>query len=167
MIPLRLVIDTNIVVSAALKPDGLQRTILLLAITKPARLYVTDAILDEYREVLARPELGIRRGLRQQLLDLIQNHSQPARAVRPLRVAEDPDDDTFLECADAARADYLVTGNQRHFPKFWKKTKVITPREFIGHCCTASDPVKRFVTASASANYKCFSARARFTPSGS
>ena len=38
---------------------------------------------------------------------------------------------TFLECADAARADYLVTGNQRHFPKFWKKTKVITPREFI------------------------------------
>jgi len=33
--------------------------------------------------------------------------------------------------ADAARADYLVTGNQRHFPKFWKKTKVITSREFI------------------------------------
>ena len=38
MIPLRLVIDTNIVVSAALKPDGLQRTVLILAITKPARL---------------------------------------------------------------------------------------------------------------------------------
>jgi predicted nucleic acid-binding protein len=47
-------------------------------------------------------------------------------------VAKDPDDDKFLECAGAARADYLVTGNQRHFPKFWKKTKVITPREFIG-----------------------------------
>ena len=44
MIPLRLVIDTNIVVSAALKPDGLQRTVFLLAITKPARLYVSDAI---------------------------------------------------------------------------------------------------------------------------
>jgi putative PIN family toxin of toxin-antitoxin system len=132
MIPLRLVIDTNIVVSAALKPDGLQRTVFLLAITKPAKLYVTDAILAEYREVLARPELRIRRGLRQQLLDLIKNHSQPVRGVRPLRVAEDPDDDKFLECADAARADYLVTGNQRHFPKFWKKTKVITPREFIG-----------------------------------
>jgi hypothetical protein len=39
MIPLRLVIDTNILVSAALKPDGLQRTVLVLAITKPARLY--------------------------------------------------------------------------------------------------------------------------------
>ena len=55
MIPLRLVIDTNIVVSAALKPDGLQRTVLLLAITKPARLYVTEAILAEYREVLGAP----------------------------------------------------------------------------------------------------------------
>jgi predicted nucleic acid-binding protein len=46
-------------------------------------------------------------------------------------VAKDPDDDKFIECADAARADYLVTGNARHFPKFWKKTKVITSREFM------------------------------------
>jgi putative PIN family toxin of toxin-antitoxin system len=59
MISLRLVVDTNIVVSAALKPDGLQRTVLLLAITKPARLYVSKAILAEYSEALARPELQI------------------------------------------------------------------------------------------------------------
>lgn len=39
--------------------------------------------------------------------------------------------DKFLECADAARADYLVTGNTRQFPKFWKKTRVITSREFM------------------------------------
>lgn len=43
MIPLRLVMDTNIAASAALKPDGLQRTVLLLAITKSARLYVAIA----------------------------------------------------------------------------------------------------------------------------
>jgi uncharacterized protein len=67
MIPLRLVIDTNILVSAALKPNGLQRTVLLLAITKPAALYVSEAILAEYREVLARPELKIRKSLRQQI----------------------------------------------------------------------------------------------------
>src|SRR5713226_7995943 len=121
MIPLRLVIDTNILVSAALKPDGLQRTVLVLAITKPARLYVTEAVLAEYREVISRPELKIRRGPREHLVS-------PAHA---LQVARDPGDDKFLECADAARADYLVTGNQRHFPKFWKKTKVITSREFI------------------------------------
>lgn len=103
----------------------------MLAITKPARLYVTDDILAEYREALGRPKLAIRRGLRQQLLQLIKNHAQTVRAVPPLRVAKDTDDDKFLECADAAR-DYLVTGNQRHFPRFWKKTKVITSREFIG-----------------------------------
>ena len=50
---------------------------------------------------------------------------------RPLQITPDPEDNIFLECADAARADYLVTGNPRHFPKFWKKTKVITSREFL------------------------------------
>src|SRR5215475_4891109 len=131
MIALRLVIDTNIVVSAALKPDGLQRTVLLLAITRPARLYVSEAILAEYREVLARPELKIRKGLREQLLQLIRSHAQVVKPSRRITVTSDPDDSLFLECADAARADYLVTGNPRHFPKFWKKTKVITSREFI------------------------------------
>lgn len=131
MIRLRLVIDTNIVISAALKPDGLQRTVLLLAITEPARLYVSDAIIDEYREVLARAELKIRKGLRQQLLQLIGSRAYSGKPGRRLQVTRDPDDNKFLECADAARADYLITGNQRHFPKFWKKTKVITSREFI------------------------------------
>lgn len=60
MIPLRLVLDTNIVVSAALKPDGLQRTVVLLAITKPAQLHISPAILAEYRDVLSRAELHIR-----------------------------------------------------------------------------------------------------------
>jgi hypothetical protein len=36
-----------------------------------------------------------------------------------------------LECADKAGADYLTTGNSRHFPKFWKKTNVIMAREFV------------------------------------
>jgi len=131
MIPLRLVIDTNILVSAALKPHGLQRTVLLLAMTRPARLYVSAAIMAEYREVIGRPEFKIRKGLRQQLLDLIENRAHIVSPARTLHVAKDPDDDKFLECADTARADYIVTGNQRHFPRFWKKTTVITPREFI------------------------------------
>ena len=131
MIALRLVLDTNIVVSAALKPDGLQRTVVVLALTKPARWYVTESILDEYREVLARPELKIRKGARAQLMRLIGNRTHLVRPARSLRVTPDPDDNLFLECADAARADYLVTGNHRHFPAFWKRTKVITSRELI------------------------------------
>lgn len=131
MISLRLVVDTNILVSAAIKPRGLQRTVVLLATRKPATLYVSKEILAEYREVLARPELKIRKGLRQQLLQLIRNRSHPVKPSHRLHVTKDPNDNKFLECADAARADYLVTGNSRHFPTFWKRTKVITPREFI------------------------------------
>ena len=131
MLPLRLVIDTNVLVSAALKPEGLQRTALVLAVTKPARFYVSRPILEEYREVLGRPELRIRKGARQQLLQLIKNHSYTMIPAQRLDVTSDPDDNIFLECADAAHADYLITGNLKHFPRFWKKTKIITPREFI------------------------------------
>ena len=131
MLSLRLVLDTNVLVSAAIKPAGLQRTVFLIAISKPARLYVSRPILLEYAEVLARPELRIRKGLRLQLLLLIKNHGHTVSPDRRLEVTPDPADNIFLECADAARADYLVTGNQKHFPKFWKNTKVVTSREFV------------------------------------
>ena len=131
MLHLRLVIDTNVLVSAAIKPAGLQRTVFLIAISKPACLYVSHSILEEYSEVLARPELRIRKGLRLQLLQLIKNHSHTVVPTRRLEATTDPADNIFVECADAARADYLVTGNQKHFPRFWKKTKVVTPREFV------------------------------------
>lgn len=131
MLSLRLVIDTNVLISAALKPESLQRMVFLLAITKPARLYISQPILDEYADVLGRPELQIRKGVRQQLIQLIKNHSHIISPSRQLNVTNDPDDNIFIECADAARADYLITGNQKHFPAYWKCTKVVTSREFI------------------------------------
>jgi len=131
MLALRLVLDTNIVVSAALKPDALERMAFLVAITRPARLYVSQQIVQEYADVLGRPELRIRRGMRLQLLDLIRNRSVLIVPRVRLQASVDPDDNKFIECADAARADYLITGNRKHFPKYWKATKVITAREFI------------------------------------
>ena len=131
MIPLRLVIDTNVVVSAALKPEGIQRTVVLLAMTKPARWYVSDVIVAEYAAVFAHPELKIRKGLRLQLPQLIENRTCVVTPARLKHIASDPADSIFVECADAARADYLITGNQRHFPTFWKNTKVITSSEFL------------------------------------
>lgn len=131
MISLRLVLDTNVVVSAALKPEGLQRTVVLLALTKPIHWYTSRVILAEYGVVLARRELKIRRSVQQQLLQLIQNN---VRVITPSHLAaetSDPQDNIFIECADAARADYLITGNPRHFPKFWKNTKIISSREFL------------------------------------
>jgi putative PIN family toxin of toxin-antitoxin system len=120
-----------VLISAALKPAGMQRTVLLLATAKPARLYVSRPILEEYSDVLARPELRVRKGLRLQLLQLLKNRSYIVAPTIRLYAASDPDDNMFLECADAARADYLITGNQKHFPKFWKKTKIVSSREFV------------------------------------
>jgi uncharacterized protein len=130
MLSLRLVVDTNIIVSAALKPEGLQRTVFLLAVTKPAQFYISPSIVSEYRAVL-RPELRIPRGLRQQYLQLIKNRARFIKPSRSLHITSDPADNIFLECAEAARADYLITGNTRHFPAFWKNTKVVSSREFI------------------------------------
>jgi putative PIN family toxin of toxin-antitoxin system len=131
MLALRLVVDTNVLVSAALKPESLQNTVFLIGLTKPARLYVSQPILEEYSDVLARRELRIRRGLRQQFLQLVKNRSTLIVPRYSLAVTSDPDDNMFIECADAARADYLITGNLKHFPRFWKGTKVISPREFM------------------------------------
>jgi putative PIN family toxin of toxin-antitoxin system len=117
-------------VSAA-KPEGLQRTVLLLAMSKSVRWYVSEAIVAEYALVLARPELKIRRSSRQQLLQLIKNHARVVVPSRMAQITSDPDDNIFVECADAAHADYLVTGNPRHFPKFWKNTKIISSTEFL------------------------------------
>jgi uncharacterized protein len=131
MLALRLVLDTNIVVSAALKPDGLERVAFLVAITKPARLYVSEQVVKEYADVLGRSELRIRRGARLQFLDLIRNRSIMISPRVHLAVSAEPGDNKFIECADAARADYLITGNRRHFPQYWKATKVISAREFV------------------------------------
>lgn len=131
MIPLRLVLDTDVLVSAALGPNDLERTAFMLAITEPARLYISQAILEEYRDVYGRAELKIRKAARRQLLQLIRNRRYRVKPSGRIDVTGDADDNKFLECADAARADYLIPGNRRHFPRHWKKTKVITVRELV------------------------------------
>ncbi len=57
-----------------------------------------------------------------------------AASVRPARrVARTPDepDNRVLECAAAEHADYLVTGNKKHFPfSEFEGTKIVSPAEF-------------------------------------
>lgn len=50
-----------------------------------------------------------------------------------VRITASPDltDNRFLECVEAAGADYLITGNKRHFPSQWKNTRVVNAREFL------------------------------------
>ena len=83
---------------------GGSSTVVLLALAKPARWYVSDAIESEHALVLARPELKIRRSLRLQLLQLIENHTRVVKPSRLRQVSSDPADNMFVECADAATA---------------------------------------------------------------
>jgi len=53
----------------------------------------------------------------------------PTRTVTVIRIYEP--DNRLLECAEAARADYLVTGNARHFPKSLRSTIIVTPKQFM------------------------------------
>lgn len=53
------------------------------------------------------------------------------RLAEAVRVCSDPDDNIFLECAQAAGAAYLVTGNPRHFPDIWHYTRIVTARQLL------------------------------------
>ena len=131
MLPLRLVLDTNVVVSAILKPAGLERAALVFALTPPARVYTSPGILEEYALVLRRPRFRLSLSRVEGIMSLIQERSILVRPSRRLQVTPDPDDNAFLECAEEARADYLATGNKRHFPPFWMSTKIVNARELL------------------------------------
>lgn len=61
--------------------------------------------------------------MRGQALHVVPRHRVDA--------CSDSKDNVFLECAEAASADYVVTGNRRHFPATWKLTRVIGVRELV------------------------------------
>ena len=113
---MRLVLDTNVLVSGLLTPHGPSGRILDLVLAGKLRLLVDDRIVDEYREVLLRPRFGFDPAAVATLLTFLTTESEwvsaPARGVR----LTDPGDQPFAEVAIAGGADYLVTGNPRHFP---------------------------------------------------
>jgi len=128
---IRVVLDTNIIVSAYLNEDGVPHSILRLALARAIRLYVSRPVLAEYEELLFRKSCPLDRRRAKLLLKEIQAIGIMVSPAASEPLTSDPDDSIFLECAQAAKADYLVTGNTRHFPETWKYTQIVTPRQFI------------------------------------
>ncbi len=128
---IRVVLDTNIIVSAYLNQEGLPFFILKLALAGTVQMCVSEAILAEYQELLNRKSFPLDRRRGSLLFRKIRTASTIVHPASRLAEASDPDDNIFLECAQAAKADYLVTGNAGHFPQRWKYTDVITPRIFL------------------------------------
>ena len=126
-----VVLDTNIVISAVLKLDGLESRILRQAVNGELKLYLSPPILIEYAEVLQRQKFRLSEAAQQQILEGLKAAGTVVIPRRRLLVSPDPEDNMFIECAEAARADFLVTGNLRHFPAGWKGTRIVSSREFL------------------------------------
>jgi putative PIN family toxin of toxin-antitoxin system len=128
----RVVFDTNIVVSAMLSPSGTPADVLRLALNRHVQLCASKVILEEYDEVLHRPKFRRPPQVVSALMKAVRTVAELFEPTVTLTVAGDDADNRFLECAEAAEAAYLVTGNVRHFPAAWGRTRIITARQLIG-----------------------------------
>ena len=128
---MKVVIDTNVVVSANLSDEGLPAAILDLAANKTILMFVSPAILAEYEAVLRRPHLSLSPAAVASSLAVVRNISRLVKPTRRLAAAADETDNRFVECAISAGADYIITGNARHFPERFESIRIVTPREFL------------------------------------
>jgi putative PIN family toxin of toxin-antitoxin system len=128
---IRVVLDTNIVVSALLQPLGPPARVLALAMGGTIQLCVSGSVYAEYEEVISRPRFQRAEDVIADTLQGIRQNGFWVRPIETVRACSDPDDDIFLECAQAARADYLATGNLKHFPASWAETRIVTPRHLL------------------------------------
>jgi putative PIN family toxin of toxin-antitoxin system len=129
---IKLVVDTNILVSANLSDDGLEALIVSLALNRRIQFYVSEPILEEYQRVLRYPRLKFDMREVGQFLTRLRRSCVLVRPLYTVSVSPDDSDNRFLECAEAVNADFLVTGNKRHSPKRWKETEVVNARELLG-----------------------------------
>jgi putative PIN family toxin of toxin-antitoxin system len=127
---IRVVLDTNVIVSALLRQQGIPARILAAVYTKIFRAFVSIELFAEYEKVLTRPRLKIPDPDVQGLLSWYRAHATWVEPIELLRACSDSKDDMVLACAHAARVDFLITGNSTDFPEQWHRTSVVTPRRF-------------------------------------
>ena len=131
---IRAVIDTNVVVSALLSPVGNEALILLAVHRGLVRPGISAEVLQEYAEVLARPKFTFPRDEIAAAMAMFRENGEFVAPRGPAPVLPDPDDAVFLHCAQTARAEYLVTGNKRHFPQeACGNVRVVSAGELLSH----------------------------------
>ena len=108
-----LVVDTNVLISAALHPDGPARTAFRLG-RRHYDLAFTRATMLELRRVLSRPEFDrlLSRRDRRRFLQLVRDAGAFHRVETSGPISRDPQDDIFLHLAVAANAVAVVTGDR-------------------------------------------------------
>jgi uncharacterized protein len=114
-LPMRVVADTNIIVSGLLW-HGNPRAVLEAARDGIIDLYTSAVLLEELEDVLMRERFAARlRAAGVDAHELVLGYAALARGVEPAEIAPvvyaDPDDDAVIACAISSRSEVIVSGD--------------------------------------------------------
>lgn len=127
---LRVVADTNVYVSV-LQFGGQIDEVVELALSQVIELFLSPPMLMELRGVLAE-KFHWSADRIQQVMDTLGQFCHSVTPEEPVRVAADPDDDRILECALAAKADVIVSGDSHLLDlKSFRGIPIMSPRQFL------------------------------------
>jgi putative PIN family toxin of toxin-antitoxin system len=134
----KVIFDTNVWISLFLKRTLAQEFSEI--INRQVTIFISKEILVEISRVLTYPKIkqiieGSEINAKQILRFIAENTTIVDPKIRVKLIGEDSQDNKILECALAAGADYIVTGDS-HLLKVgkFKQTKIITPRAFLDYC---------------------------------
>jgi putative PIN family toxin of toxin-antitoxin system len=125
---MKIVLDTNVIVSALLCPQSLPAKILGLVLNGTVGIVYDNNVLVEYIDVLNREKFKINKESIKVVLEFIRNDGEYTISIPQKVKFVDEDDRMFYELYKSGEVDFLITGNIKHFPK---EKNIVTPREFI------------------------------------
>ncbi|MGB3776965.1 MAG: putative toxin-antitoxin system toxin component, PIN family [Tunicatimonas sp.] len=129
----KLILDTNVVVSSLIQ-KSFPYLIVDHCLNKKASIYLSNPILKEYFEVLARPKFAKFPEFKSNaefLLTKLQTYSEFFEPFSKIDLIGDEPDNRLLELAQVSKADFIITGNTKDFTmKMFKSTKIVSPKEF-------------------------------------
>jgi uncharacterized protein len=135
------VLDTNIIVSAGIRPEGAPAKLVMdWVLEGQVQLVTSPWIVEEYRAVVERPKFH-RFGFPPLWLEFLIEESMrlPDPPRWPL-AGPDPKDIPFLALAHSAGA-WLVTGNLKHFPEETRGgVTVLSPNDYLAHLLKGKNP---------------------------
>jgi putative toxin-antitoxin system toxin component, PIN family len=108
---MKVVIDTNILVSAVIR-DRLPERVLLWCLGNPeVEWLVTPAIMAEYVAVIQRPKFKLPKATVAWWLELLAADTRMIQPTVSIDFPRDRKDGPFLVCAESGKADFLITGD--------------------------------------------------------
>ena len=130
----RVVIDTNVIVSSLIQRGYPNLIINDLFIEQKFTLCISEELLAEYYEVLARPRFSKFQDFfirAESLLAEIENKAEKFIPSITLDLISDDDDNMVLELAHECSADFVITGNTTDFTfPTYHQTKIVTPKDY-------------------------------------